>query len=356
MKRLALILLATALGVTMLGLAGGHRKHEPRTSTEAGTPRETKRDQRPAPPGPRRPAAAEHATHTPHGLPPESGRARGRDRGDEIVTRKPPPANPNLEEEVENEENANGFSTKQMLYHGGAVQKTPRIYLVFWGSSWTTTGDPSGVANRLHYLYQGISGSTWANVLKQFGSNYGTFTNPAAQYKGWLRDTSAVPANPTTADLQRVVQRAADTMRDYDYNAQYVIALPWGVVDQYTSSERACGWHNWKNVSSTSWTTYTVLPYMPYMASIGNSCGINTVNGANGTLDGVSIVAGHEYAESVNDPGLNAWFDADGSENADKCSWVNGQNRTLANGYSFPMQPSWSNTWRSQYGYGCYFS
>jgi hypothetical protein len=68
----------------------------------------------------------------------ESGRAHGRDRGDEIVTKKPPPANPNLEEEVENEENANGFSTNQMLFHGGVVQKTPRIYLVFGGSSWTS--------------------------------------------------------------------------------------------------------------------------------------------------------------------------------------------------------------------------
>ncbi len=66
---------------------------------------------------------------------------------------------------------------------------------------------------------------------------------------------------------------------------------------------------------------------------------------------GVTILASHEYAESVNDPGLNAWYDADGDEHAATCHWVN-----LANGSSFPVEPFWSNQWRKQHGYGCYYS
>jgi len=33
-----------------------------------------------------------------------------------------------------------------------------------------------------------------------------------------------------------------------------------------------------------------------------------------------NIIA-HEIADSVTDPELNAWYDADGNEVADKCAW-----------------------------------
>ena len=130
-------------------------------------------------------------------------------------------------------------------------------------------------------------------------------------------------------------------------------------MDQYSlSGTGACGWHNWTSVpGSANWITYTSLPYLPYLKSLkGWTCGAGSINGSNGILDGVSIVAGHEYAETVNDPHLNAYYDSDGGENGDKCAWLNLSNYKLANGYVFPMQPTWSNLWRSQYGYGCYFS
>ena len=144
-------------------------------------------------------------------------------------------------------------------------------------------------------------------------------------------------------------------MNDSNYNAQYIIATPWGVVDQYSTQKSFCAWHDW-TTSGSSWISYTSMPYMPYMDRLGRGCGGGKVNGNNGTLDGVTILASHEYAESVNDPGLNAWADVDGDENADKCSWVNIGNVKMANGYVFPLQPSWSNAWRNQYGYGCYYS
>jgi hypothetical protein len=292
-------------------------------------------------------------SHTRLGLPPLSARAHKHVAA--LQARVPRPEEQNEEEEIQNGESQNGYSTKLMTYRGGPVQTTPRIYLVFWGTSWFNGGDPNGVANRLHFFYQGVGGSAWADVLKQYGSNYGTFSNPTAQYQGWLKDSTPVPTNPTQADVAAAARRAAVAMNDFSYNAQYVIALPWGVVDQYSTANGFCAWHNWTSTTN-GWITYTSLPYTPYMDAIGRGCGGGKVNGTSGTLDGVTINAGHEYAETVNDPGLNAWADSDGSENGDKCSWVSLGNRTLANGYSFPLQPTWSNNWRSQYGYGCYFS
>ena len=293
---------------------------------------------------------------TPLGAPPLSGRGRPllflRDEPN-----PPMPSEHREEDEAHNEAAPNATSTKQLLYHNAAVQTAPRVYLVFWGPNWFKGGDPYGAANRLHYFYQGLGGSTWGNVLKQFGSNYGSFTNPVGQYQGWTQDLASVPAHPTTAQLVAVVRRAAAYFNDFSYNAQYVIATPWGVVDQQTTQKHACAWHDWAAAGpSGHWITYTSLPYMPYLDALGQGCGGGKVNGANGKLDGVTIVASHEYGETVNDPSLAAWYDINGDENGDKCSWINLANYKLRNGYSLPVQPLWSNLWRKQYGNGCLYS
>jgi hypothetical protein len=79
------------------------------------------------------------------------------------------------------------------------------------------------------------------------------------------------------------------------------------------------------------------------MTDAGGNCGENSVNsGSGGVLDGVSIVEGHELAESITDPLLNAWFDAGGNEIGDKCAWTSLANVTTYGG-TFAMQPLWSN-------------
>lgn len=98
-----------------------------------------------------------------------------------------------------------------------------------------------------------------------------------------------------------------------------------------------CGYHG--AVAALPSITYTDLPYMPDAAG---SCGAGSANGAAGTLDGVSIVAGHELAETITGPLINGWRDSAGAEIADKCAWVNIRDTNLS-GSSFAMQPLWSN-------------
>lgn len=62
-----------------------------------------------------------------------------------------------------------------------------------------------------------------------------------------------------------------------------------------------------------------------------------------GTLDGVSIVGGHEEAETQTDPLPDSgWVDAGGYEIGDKCAWLNLQNTTFGSS-QYPTQPLWSN-------------
>jgi uncharacterized protein YbbC (DUF1343 family) len=85
------------------------------------------------------------------------------------------------------------------------------------------------------------------------------------------------------------------------------------------------------------------------MSSAGPSCGAFSVNkDASGLLDGVTIVLGHELAETQTDPLVGAgWYDGAGSEIADKCAWLNLRNVRFGAPGSFPMQPLWSNNMTS---------
>jgi hypothetical protein len=248
-------------------------------------------------------------------------------------------------------------SAKMLLYHGGHMQTAPRIYLVYWGPNWFSGGDQYGVATRLNSFYKGIAGSGYAEALKEYNRSGSSFTNPLGQYRGWWQDTSPVPTHPSSAQLKTAVRRAANHFGDFGYNTQYVIATTWGISDQKLDQHLWCAWHDWTTAGPTGkWVTFTVLPYMPYLDALGRGCGGGTVNGANGALDGVTILAAHEYAETINDPDFVAWYDSDGDELGDKCSWINLSNYTLRNGLSFPVQPLWSNRARKANGNGCVYS
>ena len=213
-----------------------------------------------------------------------------------------------------------------LLSHGGPVQSGPRIYLDMWG--WTS--DPDGEAGYLQNFLGAVGGTSWLNTVSQYGGGVGS------SFAGAWSDPSGVPGTPTDADIQNEASAAAAHfgVASGDINAQIIVATPTGHSTSGFGSSY-CAYHG--VVGGTS-VTYTDLPYMP---DAGGSCGAGSVTG--NPLDGVSIVEGHELAEAITDPELNAWFDSSGQEIADICAWVGLSNINL-NGSSFPMQPLWSNS------------
>jgi hypothetical protein len=267
-------------------------------------------------------------------------------------------------------------SSPLLSYRGGAVQTSPAVYLVFWGSQWVNN-DPAGVAPRVQSFLSGLYGGSeaWSTSTTQYcqgvasGStncNAATSANrishPASSpLVGVLSDTTVTaPAHPKQSDLANEAVRAAGIFRSQQGSAfnpmgQFVIATAHNNNATGFGSSY-CAWH-----SSTS-SVYGNLAYtnLPYMPDAGASCGANFVNGSNGALDGVTIVEGHEYAETVTDPFPNSgWLDANGAENGDKCAWISsGQgasaNVTTGNG-TYPVQSLWSNNFNGGAG-GCVIS
>ena len=181
-------------------------------------------------------------------------------------------------------------------------------------------------------------------------------TNSAGQFVNFWWDNTPISTTPTSGDLAASARRAAryfgNSTQASNVNAQYVIATPHGHNTADFTNGSICAWH-WY----TGWDSYGgYLPYtdLPYMPDNPN-CGMNRVHaGSAGYLDGVTLVASHEYAESVTDPFMNAWMDENGAsgETGDKCHFKDPGYATdmsfLVDGKTmwFPVSPNWSNAVR----------
>jgi len=288
---------------------------------------------------------------------------------------------------------AMAISSSELRYGGGTngigvTIGDERVYLVFWGSQWGTAAkdgsgnltlahDPSGQAPYLQRLFKGLGtgGESWSGVATQFcqGVPAGATSCPASNTQHvayptggalagvWADESAAAPNRATGHQLGVVAVTAAahfgNTTAASNRNAQYVILSPTGThPDGFnTPSGDFCGWHDWNGDSTlpggpvSSPYGHIAFSNLPYLTDAGRSCGENFVNsGRAGLLDGVSIVNGHEYAETITDQNPSGgWTDASGDETADLCQWNTGPgartaNLTLMTG-TFAMQPLWVN-------------
>ena len=215
-----------------------------------------------------------------------------------------------------------------MTNHGGPVQTAPRVFVDFWG--WGA--DPSGERPYLDRFLASVGGTPWLATVNQYGAS-----SNVNLLGGTWSDPAGIPTSPTDAQIQAEALNAARHFgTGNSVNVQIVVATPTGHSIAGFGTQ-FCAYHG--VVAADRNVTYTNLPYM---TDAGTACGQNSVNGGNGRLDGVSIVEGHELAETITDPLLNAWFDGSGNEIGDKCAWTNLANINTLSG-TFAMQPLWSN-------------
>ncbi len=269
----------------------------------------------------------------------------------------------------------------------GVTTGAEKVYLVFWGSQWgtqstnsngdvTLSGDPDSMAPYLQELFKGLGtdNELWSGVMTQYcdGVATGSQSCPASNTEHvayptggalagvWVDESSAAPSQATGNQIgQEAVNAAAhfgNTSSSSNRDAQYVIVSPTGTNPDNYQGQGFCAWHDYNGDSTLSGgpvnspygdIAFTNLPYIP---DAGASCGMNFVNsGSAGTLDGASIVEGHEYAETITDqnpPG--GWTDSSGEETGDKCAWISpgtsgGAFNLTTSAGSFAMQTTWAN-------------
>jgi hypothetical protein len=284
-------------------------------------------------------------------------------------------------------------SSNTLSYGGGidgigVTSGQEKVYLVFYGTQWGTqstdsngnltfSNDSAGAAPRLQNMFKGLGtgGELWSGVMTQYcdgsavsagatscPSNAAHVAYPSnTVLAGVWYDNSAAEPNPASGNqLANEAIKAAghfgNTTAASNRYAQYDILSAHGMNPDNWLTGGFCAWHDYNGDSSLSGGAAS-SPYgdiaftnMPYVLDQGTSCGENFVNsGSAGTLDGFTIVNGHEYAETITDQNpAGGWTNpSSGQENADECAWISsGQgasaNVTMGNG-SYAMQSTWSN-------------
>jgi serine protease len=270
----------------------------------------------------------------------------------------------------------------------GVTSGTEKVYLVFFGTQWGTQStdsggnltfshDTSGAAPYLQKLFKGIGtgNELWSGTMTQYcdgaGVSVGATSCPAgAAHVGyptggaltgvWYDNSAAEPQTASGHQLAVEAINAAghfgNTSAASNRFAQYVILSATGTNPDNWLTGGFCAWHDYNGDTTLSGGAASssfgdiAFTNMPYVLDQGTSCGQDFVNGGSaGTLDGFSIVNGHEYSETVTDQNpAGGWTSAStGEENADECAWISsGQgasaNVTMGNG-TYAMQSSWSN-------------
>ncbi len=222
-------------------------------------------------------------------------------------------------------------------YHDGPVLVAPKMYVVFWG--YVKYGDPDRVKPLLVEYAKSMGGSTHNNIYTQYyetvGKKKAYIGNAPRQYGGSWDDESPVPKTPSDAQVAAEAVAGAKHF-GFDPKGVYFVATPHNHSSLQFGSNW-CSYHNWATSKNKN-VSYVNFPYMP---DAGTNCGVNFITppaDESGTDEGVTIMAGHEYGESVTDPQPFTGWNGVAGEIADPCSWQNIANEPFKE-KSYTTQP-----------------
>ena len=220
-----------------------------------------------------------------------------------------------------------------LLAHGGPVMHATTIIPVYWGTSWSSPSFVGDKVSGLDALYQGIGGSDYLHSNAEYTDAVGSVSTTNVAQGGDLTDTTAAASGaPSTSQVLTEVAKA--TNNSPVAGAYYPV-----YSDTPRGTAGYCAWHSSGTINGkqVEFGFFFNLDGDPGCdpgspSSLGHSQG----------LAALANVSGHELSEVLTDPQLNAWYDQQGNENADKCAWT--WNGTVAiGGQSWKIQGNWSN-------------
>ena len=236
---------------------------------------------------------------------------------------------------------------------------------MYWGSQWNNN-DPSGEAAIQQNFFNHVGGSHWNNSVTQYcqGVASGTITcGSAGTHAG-------EPSGVLWRHLVRQRRRRSRRIRPRRQLAAeaQAAAAHFGNTSATANHARAVRDQH-RDRQQRQWLRHPVLclaqlhqlelrQYRLHQHAVhhrcGASCGAN-FNGLGATA-GITIVGGHEFAETETDIFPNGGWLEDGERERRQVRldqlWAGASANVTMNGASFPVQSLWSNAFNSNAG-GC---
>ena len=259
-----------------------------------------------------------------------------------------------------------------LTYHaGGPIMNLPTFYIIYWVPPKLQNGATSAGLSAAYQvktrqmisLYGQHSLNTINTQYYQTIAGKTTYISGAGAYRGVYVDKNPFPARGcndaatpgnclTDAQIQAEITRVKNLMGwQSGINNMYILFTPPSMGSCFDSSSSSCAYtqycaYHGAYGSTASPTVYSNEPYGD--ASVCWDGGPSPSNDV--PLDAALSAASHEISEAITDPELNAWFDAAGYENGDKCAytfgtatWDASKANQMWSGAFFRLQEEWSN-------------
>jgi hypothetical protein len=222
--------------------------------------------------------------------------------------------------------------TNGISYHNGPlILGTTNVYYIWYGN-WSGNTAPAILNN----LASSIGGSPYYAINTTYYDAKKRYVTNAVQYMGAATDNYSQGTALTDASVKTIVaNQISSGALPRDTNAVYFVLTSADVNETSGFCTQYCGWHSYGSIAGAN-IKYSFVGNPDRCPS---ACSAQTTSpSGNAGADGMASVIAHELAEAVTDPNFNAWYDNQGMENADKCSWKFGATYTTPNGAKANMK------------------
>ena len=228
-------------------------------------------------------------------------------------------------------------------YHGGPILVTPKVAAIYWGTSRIyangptpgTKGAGSGDGSLVGFFLGHFAPSPYFNINNTYTNSGGQRVANGVTYTQYWADNAAPGSKPSDASIRAEVTKAFTSGNmTFDASTVYLVFTGSGVNLGGGFGSQYCAYHG-----HFSWNGNDVkYAAQPYDWDFPSGCSAlsgspNNDSPADATVNTIA----HETEEAATDPDLNAWYDRQGAENADKCAWTFGTTFTTSNGATANM-------------------